>query len=85
MTSEMVILRTSKVSDLIKDLHNVGAAAGIADDFADAITLEDVKGEYLLSFETDGSMTPVEALNAAFNRLAERFSAIKEDIDHVIA
>lgn len=74
-----------KVSDLKKDLHNVGAGTGLSDDFDDAITLEDVKGEYLLSFETDGSMTPAEALNSAFNKLAERFSAIKEDIDHVIA
>ena len=46
-----------KVSDLKKDLHNVGAGTGLSDDFANAITLEDVKGEYLLSFETDGSMT----------------------------
>lgn len=74
----------SKVSALKKDLHNVGAGTGMSEDFDDAITLENVEGEFLLSFETDGSMTPKAALNASFSKLEQRFASIKEDIEHVI-
>ena len=74
----------SKVSALKKDLHNVGAGTGMSEDFDEAITLENVEGEFLLSFETDGSMTPKAALNASFSKLEQRFASIKEDIEHVI-
>ena len=75
----------SKIMDLKKDLHNVGAGTGMSESFDDAIKLEDVGGEFILSFETDGSMTPIEALNASFAKLSQRFNAIKDDIEHVLA
>ena len=56
----------------------------MSEDFDDAIILENVEGEFLLSFETDGSMTPKAALNASFSKLEQRFASIKEDIEHVI-
>ena len=57
----------------------------MSESFDDAIKLEDVDGEFILSFETDGSMTPIEALNASFAKLSQRFNAIKDDIEHVLA
>ena len=53
------------VEKLIDDMHHVGAGTARIDDFADAITLEDVPGEYLFSFDTDGSMTPRPAFEMA--------------------
>jgi len=73
-----------KVLDLKKDLHNVGSGTGMKDSFADAIGLEDVEGEFIMTFETDASMSPADALNASFAKLSERFSAIKDDIEHVL-
>jgi hypothetical protein len=37
-----------------------------------------------MTFETDASMSPADALNASFAKLSERFSAIKDDIEHVL-
>ena len=54
------------------------------DSFSEGISLEDVEGEFIMTFETDASMSPSDALNAAFAKLSERFGAIKDDIEHVL-
>ena len=64
------------VEKLIEDMHHVGAGTARIDDFADAITLEDVPGEYLFSFDTDGSMTPRTAFAMACKSLSTRFGDI---------
>ena len=68
------------VEKLIEDMHHVGAGTARIDDFADAITLEDVPGEYLFSFDTDGSMTPRTAFEMACKSLSSRFSDILEQL-----
>ena len=68
------------VEKLIDDMHHVGAGTARIDDFADAITLEDVPGEYLFSFDTDGSMTPRTAFEMACKSLSNRFGAILEQL-----
>ena len=73
-----------KVAQLIEDLHHVGAGTEASRDFKDAITLEDVPGEFILSFETDGSMTPRVAFQKAVQELSERFDALKEDFETVV-
>jgi len=73
-----------KVAQLIEDLHHVGAGTEESRDFKDAITLEDVPGEFILSFETDGSMTPRVAFQKAVQELSERFGALKEDFETVV-
>jgi len=73
-----------KVAQLIEDLHHVGAGTEESRDFKDAITLEDVPGEFILSFETDGSMTPRVAFQKAVQELSERFDALKEDFETVV-
>ena len=68
------------VEKLIDDMHHVGAGTARIDDFADAITLEDVPGEYLFSFDTDGSMTPRTAFAMACKSLSNRFGDILEQL-----
>ena len=67
-----------KVETLILEMHHVGDGTARIDDFADAITLEEVPGEYLFSFETDGSMTPRTAFEMACKSLSSRFGSILE-------
>ena len=69
-----------KVETLIREMHHVGDGTARIDDFADAITLEDVPGEYLFSFDTDGSMTPRTAFAMACKSLSSRFGDILEQL-----
>ena len=74
----------SKVAQLINDLHHVGEGTEEAMSFKNAITLEDVPGEYILSFESDGSMTARVAFQKAVQELSGRFGELKEDIAMVM-
>ena len=73
-----------KVAQLVNDLHHVGDGTEEAVDFKNAITLEDVPGEYILSFESDGSMTARVAFQKAIEELSGRFGELKEDIAAVM-
>tara|TARA_Y100000590_G_scaffold97571_2_gene111036 strand:- start:2764 stop:3648 length:885 start_codon:yes stop_codon:yes gene_type:complete len=68
------------VEQLIDDLNHVGPGTEESRQFKDAITLEEVPGEFILSFETDGSMTPKVAFEQAIAQLSERFGELGEDI-----
>ena len=68
------------VDQLANDLNHVGPGTEESRDFKDAITLEDAPGEFILSFETDGSMTPRVAFETAIAELSGRFGEIEEDI-----
>ena len=72
------------VAQLIEDLNHVGDGTEEALDFGDAITLEDVPGEFILSFETDGSMTARVAFEMAIRDLSSRFGVIDDDLSAVI-
>jgi len=65
-----------KVETLLREMHHVGDGTSRIEDFADAILVEDVQGEYLFSFDTDGSMTARTAFEMACKSLSERFSDI---------
>ena len=68
------------VEQLIDDLNHVGPGTEESREFKDAITLEEVPGEFILSFETDGSMTPKVAFEQAIAQLSKRFDELAEDI-----
>jgi len=68
------------VDQLADDLNHVGPGTEESRDFKDAITLEDVPDEFILSFETDGSMTPRVAFEMAIAELSGRFGELEEDI-----
>ena len=73
-----------KVVQLIDDLHHVGEGTEESREFKDAITLEEVPREFILSFETDGSMTARVAFEKAIEELSGRFGNIEEDFKAVL-
>jgi len=73
------------VMDLEKALHQVGEGTGRETAFDDAITLETVDGSYIFSYETDGSLSPVDAFNAALDELKNRFNNLSEDLTSALA
>ena len=73
-----------KVEELKSQLHHVGEGTEESRHFKDAITLEHIPGEFVLSFETDGSMTPRTAFNMAVKELAGRFDVIEQDTKAVL-
>ena len=68
-----------KVDLLRNDLNHVGSGTDLQAQFNDAITLEDVEGDYIFKFQTDGSMTARTCLEQACKELAGRFEALSKD------
>lgn len=73
-----------KVSTLTSELNHVGEGTEVSRDFKDAITLEDVPGEFILCFETDGSMTPRTAFLKASEELGVRFGSLEQDLSEAL-
>ncbi len=73
-----------KVEQLKKDLNHVGSGTEESREFNDAVVLEDVPDEFVLSFETDGSMSPKVAFEMAISELSGRFSGIEDDLEAVL-
>ncbi len=73
-----------KVTQLIDDLHHVGEGTEEGREFKDAVALEEVPREFILSFETDGSMTARVAFEKAIEELSGRFGNIEEDFKAVL-
>ncbi|MBJ64415.1 MAG: DNA-directed RNA polymerase subunit D [Euryarchaeota archaeon] len=69
------------VLDLERALHQVGYGTGRDEAFDDAIVMEDIEGEYVFSFESDGSMPAEEIFNRACEELVSRFEKITSEID----
>lgn len=80
------LVRTKKIDDintvldLERALHQVGPGTGREADFANAITMEDMEGSYILSYDTDGSMSPETAFNLAMEELSDRFTNLNGEI-----
>jgi DNA-directed RNA polymerase alpha subunit len=73
-----------KVAQLERELNHVGEGTEEMKDFKNAITVEEVPREFILSFETDGSMSPKVALSMAAKELSNRFDLISEDLSTVL-
>ena len=69
-----------KVAILSDELNHVGEGTEESRTFKDAISLEEVVGEYILSFETDGSMSPKTAFMKAVEELTGRFGSLEKDL-----
>ncbi len=69
-----------KVAVLSDELNHVGEGTEASRTFKNAITLEEVSGEFILSFETDGSMSPKTALMKAVEELSGRFGSLEKDL-----
>ncbi len=68
-----------KVAILTDELNHVGDGTEASREFGDAVTLEEVSGEFILEFETDGSMNPKGAFMKAVEELAGRFGSLEQD------
>ena len=73
------------VLDLERALQQVGYGTGREDDFDNAIVMEDIEGEYVFSFESDGSMPAQEIFNRVCDELVSRFEKITGEIDIAFA
>ena len=69
-----------KVAVLTDELNHVGEGTEASREFGDAVTLEEVPGEFILEFETDGSMEPKVAFMKAVEELAGRFGSLEHDL-----
>ena len=69
-----------KVAVLSDELNHVGEGTEASRTFKNAITLEEVSGEFILSFETDGSMSPKTALMKAVEELSGKFGSLEKDL-----
>ena len=73
-----------KVSTLTDELNHVGEGTEASRDFENAISLEEVPGEFILEFETDGSMSPKIAFEKAVEELASKFGSLENEISSSI-
>ena len=73
------------VLDLERALQQVGYGTGREEEFDNAIVMEDIEGEYVFSFESDGSMPAEEIFNRACEELVSRFEKITGEIDAAFA
>ena len=73
-----------KVDLLRKDLNHVGSGTEESRECKEAVVLEDVPNEFILSFETDGSMSPKVAFEKAVSELTVRFGGIDDDLKAVL-
>ena len=73
------------VLDLERALHQVGYGTGRDEAFDNAIVMENIEGEYVFSFESDGSMPAEEIFNRACAELVSRFEKITGEIDAALA
>ena len=73
------------VFDLESALHKVGYGTGRDEAFDNAIVMEDIDGEYVFSFESDGSLSPEDVFNQACDELVSRFEKIDGEIDTALA
>ena len=73
-----------KVDLLRKDLNHVGSGTEESREFKEAVVLEDVPNEFILSFESDGSMSPKVAFEKAVSELTVRFGGIDDDLKAVL-
>ena len=69
-----------KVAVLTDELNHVGEGTEASREFGDAVALEEVSGEFILEFETDGSMGPRVAIMKAIEELSGRFGSLEQDI-----
>ena len=72
------------VDQMKEDLLHVGPSTDHGRDFGDAITLEDVPGEFILEYESDGAMSPKRIFEDANQILSARLDNISADLEEVL-
>ena len=70
-----------RVIELDKMLNLVRKNSGREESFNDAIVLEEIDNEYILHFDSDGSMSPNAVMRQACIELRDRFNHIQEELN----
>ncbi|MBF93233.1 MAG: DNA-directed RNA polymerase subunit D [Euryarchaeota archaeon] len=78
------LIDIDKVTALTRELNHVGEGTEASREFKEAVVLEEVPGEYILEFETDGSMSPRTAFEKASEELANRFGSLDKDLSEAL-
>jgi DNA-directed RNA polymerase subunit D len=73
------------VEKMRKAMAQVSQGTGRDTDFDNAISMEKVDKEFILSFDTDGSLSPESVFNQACEALSSRFVLLNEELDTVLA
>ena len=76
---EKILEDVEKVTKLIEEMNHVRAGTQESRELNYAIVLEEYPGEFILSFETDGSMSTRVAFTKAIEELNKKFEALNED------
>jgi DNA-directed RNA polymerase subunit D len=74
----------SLIEQMKEDLLHVGPSTDHGREFGDAITLEDVPGEFILQYESDGSMKARTIFEDANRILSARLDNISADLEEVL-
>lgn len=80
-----VVSDIETVESVRRALAHVSRGTNRDSDFANAIVLEEVEGEYVFEFETDGALMPEEVFNRACSELSERFDRISSELELALA
>jgi len=72
------------VEKMRKAMAQVSQGTGRDADFDNAISMEKVDGEFVFSFDTDGSLSPEAVFNQACDVLSSRFVLLNEELDAVL-
>ena len=72
------------VEKMRKAMAQVSQGTGRDADFDNAISMEKVDGEFVFSFDTDGSLSPEAVFNQACEVLSSRFVLLNEELDAVL-
>ena len=73
------------VEEIRRALAHVSRGTNRDTDFGDAIVLEEVAGEFVFTYETDGALKPEEVFNRACEELSARFDRISDELDLALA
>ncbi|MDP7000855.1 MAG: hypothetical protein QGH90_03035, partial [Candidatus Poseidoniaceae archaeon] len=80
-----VVSDIETVESVRRALAHVSRGTNRDSDFANAIVLEEVEGEFVFEFETDGALMPEEVFNRACSELSERFDRISSELELALA
>ena len=80
-----VIEDYEEVEKIRKALAQVSPGTGREADFADAITIDKIEGQFIFTFESDGSLSPEILFNKACEELSARFTLINEELNTLLA
>ena len=73
------------VEEIRRALAHVSRGTNRDLDFDNAIVLDEIPGEFVFTYETDGALKPEEVFNRACEELSDRFDRISDELDLALA